>query len=148
MNGPTSRSWRTHLCLAGVAAIVALGSMAVLPAPAQARVWVAGPCCGWYGPGPWWGGYYPAPYYYAPPPAAYYPPPPAAYPPGPGPAPTAYTPPATGITAPAAAVTYTNKPAFRNAQGQTCREYMTHNGGQAVYGTACQAADGQWRVVN
>jgi hypothetical protein len=161
MNGlrQTSTSWRTRFLLAGITGVLATGAILLAPAPAQA-FWVGGgPWGGWYGLG--WG-YYPAPYYYAPhyyapPPAAYYPPPPLAGYPAPAvPAPTtyyapptSYTPPAAGTTAPAAAgVTYTSKPAFTNAQGQPCREYMTHNSGQAVYGTACRAADGQWRVVN
>jgi surface antigen len=50
------------------------------------------------------------------------------------------------------AITYTNKPAFTNAAGQTCREYKSTDatGGHPidVFGTACKAADGQWRVVN
>jgi surface antigen len=49
-------------------------------------------------------------------------------------------------------ITYTNKPAFTNAAGQTCREYKTTNAAAGrsvdVYGTACKTADGQWRVVN
>src|SRR5665213_1476616 len=117
----------------------------------------------------------PQDYYY--PPAEY--PAAGAYPPPSGPSPSAYTPPAydpsynqpynppAGWTArpaigtpPADAaapaikprVTYTNKPAFINSAGQTCREYKTTGAGAGragdVLGTACKAADGQWRVVN
>jgi len=68
----------------------------------------------------------------------------------------AYPPASPMAAAPAApsspAITYTNKPAFTNAAGQTCREYKTTDttGGHPidVVGTACRAADGQWRVVN
>jgi hypothetical protein len=168
MNGPTHRRWRAKLLVAGIAGAMAVGIVASLPASAQARVFyaVGAPCCGYWGAYP----YYPSPYYYAPPPAYYYPQPtypgpaypapsaytpqaPSAYPPQ---APAAYAPPAASAymtpgapAAPSAAVsiTYTSKPAFTNAAGQTCREYRT-NGGTPVYGTACQQADGQWRVVN
>jgi hypothetical protein len=164
MNGPTQLRWRARVFLGGIAGILAFGAVCALPAPAQARVWVSvGPCCGYgyWGPGPYYGGYYPPAYGYYPPPAyGYYPPPPGAYPPPAAPAPGAYAPPqAPGTPAPAAyappaapgtpAITYTNKPAFTNAAGQTCREYTASGaGGQAVYGTACQQADGQWRVAN
>jgi hypothetical protein len=178
MNAPTNPSWRARLIFTGIAGALAIGAVAALPSPAQARMWISGPCCGWYGPGAYYGyGYYP-PYYYAPP-AAYYPPaypaptgpgpsgytPQSGYPapsayapqspyPPPGPAPSAYTPqsayPAPNTATPsAAAVTYTSKPAFTNASGQTCREYKADTGGgQPVFGTACRMADGQWRVVN
>jgi hypothetical protein len=156
MNGPTQTRWFARLIFAGIAGALAIGAIATLPSPAQARVWVSvgGPCC-YYGPGPYYG--YPPPYYYAPPPGAYYPPPPpAGYPPpgypAPGAAPSAYTPgaaPGVPGQAPAAGITYTNKPAFTNAAGQTCREYTTAGAsGQAAYGTACQQPDGQWRTVN
>jgi hypothetical protein len=166
MNAPTNTSWRARLLFAGIAGAVAI---AALPSPAQARIWVSGPCCGgWYGPGAYYGyGYYPPPYYYGyGSPGAYYAPPypqpagpgpaPSAYAPQSGyPAPSAYTPqsaypaPSTATPSAAAAITYTNKPAFTNAAGQPCREYTTNAGsGQPVYGTACRMADGQWRVVN
>jgi hypothetical protein len=71
--------------------------------------------------------YYPPPppvYYYPPPPPVQYYPPPAAYAPAPAPAPTA---------------------------AQICREYqssVTIDGRpQPTYGTACQQADGTWRIV-
>jgi hypothetical protein len=162
MIGPTT-DWRTRLLLTGVATALAIVALATISPPAQARVWVSAgvPCCGYY-PGPYYGyGYPPPPYAYVPPPG-YYPPPdygaPGAYPPA-GAAPSAYTPgaPASGYAPPSgagagAAVTYTNKPAFTNAAGQTCRQYKTTDatGGHPVdvYGTACQQADGQWRVVN
>ena len=72
------------------------------------------------------------PRYYAPGPYYYPPPPPAA-----APEPTA-----------APAITYTKRKAFKNADGQTCREYKTNVGGNARYGTACRDADGQWRIAN
>jgi hypothetical protein len=167
MNGPAQSHWRARFFLAGIAGILAIGAVCALPAPAQARVWISGgPCCGYWGPGPYYGGYYPPPYYYAPPAYVYYPPapagypPPAAYPPAAAPDPSAYAPPQVpGAPAPTAyappaaagmpAITYTSKPAFTNASGQTCREYKANGaGGQQVYGTACQQADGQWRVAN
>jgi hypothetical protein len=157
MSGPTQTSWRNRVLFAGIAGALAVGAIAALPSPAQA-FWIGFPFPGYY-PAPYYG-YYPPPYYYAPP-AAYYPP--AAYPvdpayaaPGqPAPsaygqqtAPSAYSPP-TASANPAAQITYTSKPAFKNASGQTCREYTTSDAaGKAVYGTACQAADGQWRVAN
>jgi hypothetical protein len=149
MTRPTQMSSQMRLLFAGVAGALAVGAIAALPAPAQARVWVSVgvPCCGYYGPGPYYG-YYPPPYYYTPPSAYYYPPP---APPYPAPSPSAYAPPAAAPAnpGPASSITYTSKPAFTNASGQTCREYMTNNGsGQPVYGTACQQADGVWRVVN
>jgi hypothetical protein len=163
MNRPTQASWRPRLFLTGLAGILTIGAVAALPSPAQAFwIGVGGPW-GYYGPGPYYG--YPPPYYYAPPPSAYYPPPGYSAPGAPAPAaPSAYTPqqpayppsaqpayppsaqPATPT--PSAAITYTNKPAFTNAAGQTCRQYTTNSGGQPVYGTACQQADGQWRVAN
>ena len=78
----------------------------------------------------------------------------AGYPPAAAPAPPAYAPPTGAAPAPAAAtgITYTSKPAFTNASGQTCREYKTTETSSThpidVFGTACQQADGQWRVVN
>jgi hypothetical protein len=112
---------------------------------------VGAPCCGYYyGPGPYYG--YPPPYYYAPPPG-YYPPPPGYYPPpASANAPGQPAPPASATSAMAAPgsppITYTNKPAFTNSAGQTCRQYKATDGGRDVFGTACQQADGQWRVVN
>jgi hypothetical protein len=51
-----------------------------------------------------------------------------------------------------ARITYTKKPAFTNAAGQTCRQYKTTDtsDGRKVeaFGTACRQADGQWRVVD
>ena len=82
-------------------------------------------------------GYYP---YYPPP---YYPPAPAYYPRSTDTAPTA---PASGAAASGmAAITYTDRPAYRNAAGQTCRQYRTPSG---ALGTACQDASGQWRVAD
>ena len=165
MNGPTKISWRVRLLFTGFAAVFALFASAIISPPAHA-FWIGfgAPCCGWYSPGPYYGYAYPPPYYYAPP-AGYYPPPPNAYAPpaasapsayAPGAAPMAYPPASPMAAAPAApsspAITYTNKPAFTNAAGQTCREYKTTDttGGHPidVVGTACRAADGQWRVVN
>jgi surface antigen len=45
-------------------------------------------------------------------------------------------------------ISYTGKPAFTNSAGQACREYKANAGGRDVFGTACQQAGGQWRVVN
>jgi hypothetical protein len=164
MNAPTPTRRRTRLIPAGIAAVLAV--IALTPAPAQARVFVGvgGPFGGYYAPGPYYYGY-PGPYYpyYAPP--AYYPPPPApGYPPAPtaaytpsapaySPAPSAtYAPPATGSAPGASGITYTNRPAFTNSAGQTCREYKTTETGGGhptdVFGTACRQADGTWRVVN
>jgi hypothetical protein len=175
---PTRTDRRVRFSRAGVAAAIAVVSLTLAPLPAQARVWVSvgGPFPGYYyGPGPYYD--YPAPYGYASPPGYYPPaayPAPEAYPPAPGASPSAYTPspynapydpPAAGMqpvpgappaaaAAPAAKprVTYTNKPAFTNSAGQTCREYRASDasGGRAVdvFGTACKQADGQWRVVN
>lgn len=46
----------------------------------------------------------------------------------------------------------TPQPAFRNGEGQYCREYtqMVTVGGKPVegYGTACRQPDGSWRIVN
>ncbi len=168
MIGPTWTEWRTRLFLLGSAAALAMIAMVTASPPAQARGWVTAgfPFPGYaYGPDPYYA--YPAPYYA--PPTGYYYPPPGAYPPVAA-APSAYTPdqpaypqPAPGYapvstapiaTAPAGAprITYTSKPAFINAAGQTCRQYKTTDtsGGRIadVYGTACRQGDGQWRVVN
>ncbi len=155
MSGPTRIPWRSRLFFAGLTGLAAICAVAALPSPAQA-FWVGFPFPGYY-PAPYY--YYPPPYYYAPP-AAYYPPPaypaaaaaapPAPSAPGQQPSSTAYVPPATTASpSPAAQITYTSKPAFRNASGQTCREFTTNDAsGKAVYGTACQAADGQWRVTD
>jgi hypothetical protein len=163
MTDPTKISRRVRLLLTGFAAVLAFFASAIMSPPAQA-FWIGfgAPCCGWYGAGPYYGYPYPPPYYYAPP-AGYYPPPPGAYAPPAAPAPSAYTPgaapmtypPASPMAAPAApsspAVTYTNKPAFTNAAGETCRQYKTTDTTSShpidVYGTACQQSDGQWRVV-
>ena len=158
MSGPTRIPWRSRVLLAGLTGLAAICTAAALPSPAQA-FWVGFPFPGYY-PAPYY--YYPPPYYYAPP-TAYYPPP--AYPADPAaaapaqpapsaysqePASTAYAPPANSTSpSPTAQITYTSKPAFRNASGQTCREFTTSDAsGKAVYGTACQAADGQWRVTD
>jgi hypothetical protein len=159
MIGRTLTNWRARLLLTGFAALLAMVGLAMTSPPAEAGffVGIGVPCCGYYyGPGPYYG--YPPPYYYAPP-AGYYPPPPGYYPPA-G-APSAYTPPpAPNAASPSAMatpmprgspqITYTSKPAFTNAAGQTCREYKTTDAtaGRDVFGTACREADGQWRVVN
>jgi hypothetical protein len=135
--------------LAAAAAFVALGGAAMVaaPAPAPARVFVGVgvgvPCCGapwpyYYGYPNYYGypAYYPPPPYYAPPAPAGYPPPPAGYPPQ-APAPAA--------AGPAPQITYTSRPPFTNAAGQTCREYRTAAG---ATGTACRDAGGQWRVMD
>ena len=135
----------SRLGVAGLAIALAVGAWAALPSPAAARVFV--------GIGVPFPGYYaPYPYYY--PPQAYYPyspPPPAYYPPPAQAAAPAYYPPPAQAEAPAAsptssaAITYTERPAFKNATGQTCREYRAANG---ALGSACQDSSGQWRVAN
>jgi hypothetical protein len=127
----------------------------------------------YYYPPPAYYPYYPPPPAYYPPPAqaaapAYYPPPaqaaaPAYYPPPAQAEAPAYYPPPAQAAAPAyysppaqaeapaasptssAAITYTERPAFKNATGQTCREYRAANG---ALGSACQDSSGQWRVAN
>ena len=106
-----------HLILA---AALGLTVWAAAPAPAEARVFV--------GIGVPFPGLYPYPYYPYPPPYYYPPPPPMAYyppPPGPGPAPAA----APASAGAAASITYTERPAFKNASGQACREVRYANGG-------------------
>jgi hypothetical protein len=125
----------SRIGVAGLAVALGIAAWAAGPAPAAAQFW--------FGFGPRY--YAPYPYYYAPP--AYYPyyAPPAYYPPQ---APADYPPSAPGAAAEpqgGAAITYTNRPAFRNAAGQTCREYRGPNG---ALGTACADASGQWRVAN
>ena len=135
-----------RLGVAGLAVTLGIGAWIAAPAPAEAQFWFGfGPR--YYAPFPY---YYPPPAYhpYYPPPApAYYPPAPASYPPpaagAPGAPQPAYGAPAASPGA-ATAITYTDRPAFRNAAGQTCREYRAPNGG---LGSACQDASGQWRVA-
>ncbi|HEX5318030.1 MAG TPA: hypothetical protein VFW46_02670 [Stellaceae bacterium] len=140
----TGMNWRSRIGAVAVGALLAFaGWTALSPAPAEARVFIGigvpfpgygYPCCG-----------YPYPYGYGyppPPPAYYYPPPASPYPPA------AYAPPAApapAATAQPAAITYTDRPAFRNASGQTCREFKTASN---TLGTACQDTSGQWRVQN
>ena len=172
MTRPTQTSLRMRLLFAGIAGALAIGAIATLPAPAQARVWVSfgAPCCGYYGPGPYYGSPFSptaitrrritlATRRHRPITIRRHRPPtrrrahihrrPRTA--SSKPAPSAYAPPAAAPAnpSPASSITYTSKPAFTNASGQTCRQYMTNNGsGQPVYGTACQQADGVWRVVN
>ena len=170
---PIGTEWRLRIVLAGCAAVLA--TAAIAPRSAEARVWLSFSApypAYYYPPGPYYG-YAPAPYAYVPPPG-YYPPAdytaPATYPPAGTPsayvppdydpaAPSAYEPPdyaptATANRTPTAqpSISYTNKPAFTNAAGQTCRQYKTTDTTKAhpvdVYGTACRQADGQWRVVD
>ena len=138
----TRRWWRGGV--AGLAVVLGLGAWIAGPAPAAAQFW--------FGFGPRY--YAPYPYYYAPPayypyyaPPAYYPPQtPADYPPSaPGAAPPAPVGGAAAEPQDGAAITYTNRPAFRNSAGQTCREYRAASG---TLGTACQEASGQWRIAN
>jgi hypothetical protein len=134
-----------------LAVVFGIATWAAIPAPVAARVFIG---FGVPFPGFWpYYGYPPPAYYYPPPPPPYYypPPMPAYFPapiPGAAPAPTAGAAP----TPAAATITYTSKPAFTNAAGQTCREYTTTQnvGGQSkqVFGTACQDATGQWRIAN
>jgi hypothetical protein len=142
MIAPNSTKWRARLVLSALAGTLA--GLTMLGAAASAHAfWIGGgPCCGYWGPGAYWG--YPPPYAYYPSPAAY---PPPAYP-----APAAYPPPTPAAPAATAqatpAITYTSKPAFTNSVGQTCREYKTGSNGRDIFGTACRQSDGQWRVVN
>jgi hypothetical protein len=151
--------------LVGAAALASLAG-ATAPVRAQAFVAPAAPGAGYYYPGPSYG--YPPPYPYAYNPVPPYYPPPGAYPPAasappapvgatplPGFAAAATVPPAPGspaATAVAPGFGYTNRPAFINASGQTCREYKATDlrSGRPVdvYGTACRQPDGQWRVIN
>ena len=158
MHGLTGFRRSTRLGIAGLAVALGIGAWIAGPAPAEAQFWFGfGPR--YYAPFPY---YYPPPAYhpYYPPPApAYYPPAPASYPPpaagapgapqpaygAPSPEPDYGAPPfAAGAPAAATAITYTDRPAFRNAAGQTCREYRAPNGG---LGSACRDASGQWRVA-
>ncbi|HEV2335203.1 MAG TPA: hypothetical protein VGS13_06890 [Stellaceae bacterium] len=135
-----------HLGIVPVAIAFGIAAWAAPSAPATARVFVGIgiPFPGYYAPYPNYPppAYYP---YYAPAPA-YYPPPEAYSPPA-----AAYSPPPGPSAAPAAApatsdaITYTTRPAFRNAAGQTCREFQAAGG---ALGNACQDSDGQWRVSN
>ncbi|HWB49018.1 MAG TPA: hypothetical protein VG651_07900 [Stellaceae bacterium] len=149
MTGPTPMDWRLPARFAGLAAALVLIALPLASRPAQAY-WIGfgAPFPGFYGPGPYWG--YAPPYY--PPAPAYYPPPPPAYSAYAPTAPAAPTATVTGAPAAGAAaipaITYTRKPAFTNAAGQTCREYQTTSGSQQVFGTACRQPDGQWRVTN
>jgi hypothetical protein len=164
MSRPRQTRRYVPLFLAGAAALAAV--TAPIPVRAQAFVAPGAPGAGYYYPGPSYG--YPPPYPYAYNPTPPYYAPPVAYPPAASasPAPVRATPlpaPATADTAPpapgsaaAAAVVpgfgYTNRPAFINASGQTCREYKATDlrSGRPVevYGTACRQPDGQWRVIN
>ncbi|HVC53678.1 MAG TPA: hypothetical protein VND87_16790 [Stellaceae bacterium] len=135
---------RLGIAGAALGIVIAAAGWVAMPTPAQARIFVGFgfgapypgyygyPCCGYPYPYP-----YPPPVYYPPPPPAYYPP-------------TSYGPPAAPPAEPAApatrtAITYTSRPAFTNAAGQTCREFKSpHN----TLGTACRGSDGQWRVQN
>jgi len=159
MNRPRPPRQYARLLLAAATPLltIAIPAVTALPAQAQFRASFGVPCCGY------WGYYgYSAPYY--PPPPGYYPPP-GPYAPPTAASPSAYSPAAPPASAPAApagpgadaargtpAITYTNKPAFINAAGQTCREYKTTDTTSGhpvdVFGTACRAADGQWRVAN
>jgi hypothetical protein len=174
---PTLTQRYFRALLGGLAAGLALFALTAMSPPAGARGWgsVGGPCCGYWGPGSYYG-YYPPPYAYAPPPGYYdpsavpgaysvpsaYAPTQPAYAPQTGAAEPSYAPaqpipaytPQASIAVPSApatpttTITYTNKPAFTNSSGQLCREYKTSDGGRDVYGTACRQADGQWRVTN
>jgi hypothetical protein len=122
---------------AALAAALGIAAWAIGPAPAAAQFFFGGPR--FFAPYPYFPppAYYP---YYAPPPAYYPPPAPAYYPP---PAPPAAT--ASSAQATAASITYTSRPAFKNAAGQTCREFKAANG---ALGIACEDTSGQWRVAN
>jgi len=150
MHRLTGTRLSSPLSIPALAVVLAIAAWMAAPAPAMAQFFGFGPR--YYAPFPY---YFPPPAYYP-----YYPPPPAYYPP---PAPTYGAPPpaagalaepaalgapgaaAPGVPQPGAAITYTDRPAFRNATGQTCREYRGANGG---LGSACQDASGQWRDAN
>lgn len=127
-----------RLGYAVLAVALGLAAWAAVPAPAAARVvvgiGVGVPFPGYYAPYPYYP--YPPPYYYPPPPppAAYYPPPggPMAGGPAPAEAPVSES-----------SITYTQRPAWRNASGQSCREVQFASGGT---GTACEDGSGQWRI--
>ena len=163
MNVPreTRRRWRPEAALLAIA--LGIGAWVAAPVPAAAQFPFG---FGWgypryyapypYYPPPAYYPYYAPPAYYPPPAPAEYPPPAAAATPGaaPGPAPGSTN---SSTAAPAEAaigaapITYTNRPAFTNAAGETCREYTTtqgSGGSTAIYGTACRDASGQWRVAN
>jgi hypothetical protein len=110
-----------------------LVAWAAMPSSASARVFV--------GIGLPFPGFAPYPYYpyaYAPPPP-YYPPPAAYYPP-----PAAAAPAAAPAAAASPSITYTERPAFKNSSGNTCREVHFASG---TTGTACQDPGGQWRIA-
>lgn len=150
MNGRMGRIWRPRCGIGALAAALGIVAGAAASTPASAFVLGFGfPYPGFYAahwpaypPPPAYYPYYPPPPYYpAPPPSSEY------YPPAPAPAATG---PATAAAEPAAAsaaaaISYTSRPAFQNAAGQTCREYQAAGGAR---GTACKGADGQWRVAN
>lgn len=119
-----------------LAAAVGIIALAAAPAPVAAQFFFGFPR--FYAPYPY---YAPPPYYPYYPAPAYYPPPPAYY----APPPTVGQAPAAETTPTAASITYTEKPAFRNSAGQTCREFKAPSG---ALGTACQDTSGQWRVAN
>jgi hypothetical protein len=146
MHRLTGTRLSSRVGVAALAVAVAIGAWAAMPTPAAARffVGIGVPFPGFYAPFPY---YYPPPVYYPyypPPPPAYYPP--AYYPPPPQAAiPTAPAGAAPAAAQASAAITYTDRPAFKNAAGETCREYRGANG---ALGSACQDAGGQWRVAN
>jgi len=152
MNGSNRASRRRGAAALG--AVVAVAVAAGAPVPAEARFFFGigvGAFPGFYWPFPYYP--YPAPYYYpyyaAP---SYYPsyaapydyPPPSSYPRAAYPQP--------GAAGAPSAITYTSRPAFTNAAGETCREYKAMrnlgNRPREVYGTACRDRSGQWRIVN
>jgi hypothetical protein len=157
MNRSRKTSRRSRLARGLLAIVLGIGAWAAAPAPAAAQF----PFFGWgypryYAPYP----YYPPPAYYPYNPSpAYYPPAPAAYP---APAPGAAAPVAGAAPAPMATatpapiggpqITYTNRPAFTNAAGETCREFTAAQGGGTgsapIHATACRDASGQWRVAD
>ena len=117
--------WKKTLAV-GIVSAAILGLAAI---PAEARGYVG---FGFNFGGPVWGGpaYYPG-YYYAPPPVVYTPP--AYY----------YATPAT--TVPATTI-------YQTTDGRLCKPYqgtiIVNGVTQTTNGTACQGADGVWRVVN
>ncbi|MGB3811234.1 MAG: hypothetical protein WA943_14170 [Parvibaculum sp.] len=136
---------KAGLALVAASALLAVGAMET-PALAHGRVSIGiglgfplFPAYGYgYGSyyGGYYGGYYP-PYYYRP----YYAPP-VVYAP-------AYAPPVV-YQQPVQAVPTSD--VYRSDNGQYCREYQSTvrvaGRYQNSYGTACQDADGTWRIAN
>jgi hypothetical protein len=152
MIGPISRCTPLRVAFLGALGIIAV-TIVSLPAKAGFYVNVGVPFPGLYPPAPF--GYpYPPPYFGYPSPYPYYPAPAYSYyssaAPAAGSQPSGTAGNSSAVVSPP--ITYTKRPEFKNSAGLTCREYTTTktiNGSSTkVFGTACQQADGQWRMVN